>query len=274
MVGAHHVAGRPALDRAAVVEQHRLVAEPLDRGRVVRDEDDRPAAALEVGDLAEALLLERLVADREHLVQQQHVGLDVHRDREAEPHVHPRRVRPHRHVGERLELREGDDLLQVPVDVVALEAVDRRVQVDVLDPGELGVEAGADLDQRADAARRPRACRSRARRSPRAASAASTCPSRSARRSRTPGRARCRGRRRAAPTARACAAARGASSAAFSERFCERRIVNTRPSPRARISPVATAAAASSQSSIATRSSKRCITQSPSSATSGPTRKM
>ncbi len=133
-----------------MVEQHRLVAEPLDRARVVRDEDDRPAAALEVADLAEALLLERLVADGEHLVQQQHVGLDVHRDREAEPHVHPRRVRPHRHVGERLQLGEGDDLLQVPVDVLALEPVDGRVQVDVLDPGELGVEAGADLDQRAD----------------------------------------------------------------------------------------------------------------------------
>jgi hypothetical protein len=40
----------------------------------------------------------------------------------------------------------------VLVDVAALEAVDRGVQVDVLDAGELGVEARADLDQRADAA--------------------------------------------------------------------------------------------------------------------------
>ena len=93
-----------------------------------------PPAALEVADPAEALLLERLVADGEHLVEQQHVGLHVHRDREAEPHVHPGGVGPHRHVGEGLELGEGDDLVQVLVDVLALEAVDRGVQVDVLPP--------------------------------------------------------------------------------------------------------------------------------------------
>src|SRR3954463_6297227 len=37
------------------------------------------------------------------------------------------------------------------IDVAALQAVDRGVQVDVLDARELGVEAGADLDQRPDA---------------------------------------------------------------------------------------------------------------------------
>ena len=77
----------------------------------MRDEDDRPAALLELEDLAEALALELLVADREHLVEQQHVGLEVRRDREAEPHVHPRRVRADREVDEPLELGEGDDLV-------------------------------------------------------------------------------------------------------------------------------------------------------------------
>src|SRR3954447_23263887 len=152
VVGADHVAGLAHLDTAAALEQHRSVADPLDRRRVVRDEHDRAPTALEVGDPAVALLLERLVADGEHLVQQQHIGLHVHRDREAEPHVHPGRVGLHRHVGERLQLREGDDLVEVAVDVVAVEAVDRSVQVDVLAPGELGVEARAELDQRADTA--------------------------------------------------------------------------------------------------------------------------
>src|SRR5207253_11232503 len=50
-----------------------------------------------------------------------------------------------------LELRELDDLAKMLVDVAAAEAVDRRAQVDVLDTGELRMEAGADLDQRADA---------------------------------------------------------------------------------------------------------------------------
>ena len=93
-----------------------------------------------------------LVADREDLVEQQDVGLEVRRDREAEPHVHPRRVRAHRQVDEVLELGERDDLVQLLAHVRAREAVDRAVQEDVLAAGEVGVEAGAELEQRADAA--------------------------------------------------------------------------------------------------------------------------
>ena len=97
-------------------EQDRAVAEPLDRRRVVRDEHDRAAGLLELEDLAEALALERLVADREHLVEQQHLGLDVRGDREAETHVHPRRVRAHRQVDEVLEPGERDDLVELLAD--------------------------------------------------------------------------------------------------------------------------------------------------------------
>ena len=125
---------------------------PVDRGRVVGDEDDRAAALLELEDLPEALALELLVADGEDLVQQQHVDLEMRGDRETEPHVHPRRVRAHRDVDEALQLREGDDLVHVPPDVLALEAEDGAVQVDVLAARELRVEAGAELEQRADAA--------------------------------------------------------------------------------------------------------------------------
>jgi ABC-type branched-subunit amino acid transport system ATPase component len=67
-----------------LAEQHGAVAQALDRLRVVRDEENRAAAILELRDLPEALALELLVADREHLVQQEDVGLDVRRDREAE----------------------------------------------------------------------------------------------------------------------------------------------------------------------------------------------
>ena len=80
------------------------------------DEHDRPAALLVLEDLAEALALELLVSDREHLVEQEHVDVEVRGDGEAEPHVHARRVRAHGDVDEPLELRERDDLLQVLVD--------------------------------------------------------------------------------------------------------------------------------------------------------------
>ncbi len=121
LVGEQAVVGDDRLVRRAVeldasgLEEDGPVAEPLDRRRVVRDEDDRAAALLELEDLAEALALELLVADREHLVEQEHVRLDVGRDREAEPHRHPRGVGADGEVDEALEPGEGDDLVhQLP----------------------------------------------------------------------------------------------------------------------------------------------------------------
>ena len=146
------LARRPVEGDRALPQQDRPVAQPLDGLRVVRDEEDRPAAALELGDLAEALALELLVADREHLVEQQDVGLDVRGDGEAEAHVHPGGVGPHGQVDELLELGERDDLVHHLADARAREAVDRAVQEDVLAAGEVGVEAGAELEQRRDAA--------------------------------------------------------------------------------------------------------------------------
>ena len=71
-----------------------------------------PPASLKREDPAEALPLERLVADGEDLVEQQDVGIEERGDREAEPHRHPRRVRAHRPVDRVLELGEGDDLVE------------------------------------------------------------------------------------------------------------------------------------------------------------------
>ena len=110
--------------------------------------------APEVGELLHALLLELRVADREHLVDQQDVGVDVDRHREAEAHVHARRVVLHRLVDELLEPGEVDDLVEPRVDLPLATAEDRAVQVDVLAAGQLGVEARPQLEQRRDLSRR------------------------------------------------------------------------------------------------------------------------
>ncbi len=49
---------------------------------------DRLVAPLELRELVEALVREAFVADGQHLVHEQHVGIDVNRHGEAEPHVH------------------------------------------------------------------------------------------------------------------------------------------------------------------------------------------
>ena len=101
---------------------------------------------------AEAAALELGVTDREHLVDEQDLRLEVRRDREGEPHVHPARVALHRRVDELLDARELDDLVELRCDLAPLHPEDRAVQVDVLAAGQLRVEAGPDLEQAADAA--------------------------------------------------------------------------------------------------------------------------
>ena len=143
---------RPVELEPALAQQHRALAQPLHLGGVVGDEDDRAAALLELEDLAEALALEGLVADGEDLVEQEDVRVEMRRDREAEPHVHPRGVGAHGPVDRLLELGEGDDLVEALADLRALEPVDGAVEEDVLAAAEVGVEAGAELEQRADPA--------------------------------------------------------------------------------------------------------------------------
>ena len=58
------------------------------RLQLVADEQDRAAVAADVAHLAEALLLERGVADGEHFVDDQDLGLEVRGHRERQPHVH------------------------------------------------------------------------------------------------------------------------------------------------------------------------------------------
>jgi hypothetical protein len=130
---------------ARVHEEHRAVADALHGGGVVGDEDQGAAAAAELGDAPHALALEGLVADGQHLVQQQHIGLDVRGDRECQPHHHAARVGAHRHVDELLELREGDDPIEPLAHVALGEPVDGAVHEDVLAAREIRVEARPQL---------------------------------------------------------------------------------------------------------------------------------
>ena len=74
----------------------------------------------------------------------------------------PARVGADRPVDRVLDLGERDDLVEALADLGAAQALDRAVQVDVLAAREVGVEAGAELEQRADPALDARRCPSSA----------------------------------------------------------------------------------------------------------------
>ena len=143
---------RAVARNAAPFEEQRSVAELRDRLHVVRDEEHGSTGGPDLFHTAEASGLELRVADGEDLVDQEDLGLEVRGDRECEPHVHSARVPLDRRVDEPLDTRELDDLAKLLLDLAPLHAEDRAVQVDVLAPGQLGVEAGSDLEQAPDAA--------------------------------------------------------------------------------------------------------------------------
>src|SRR5262249_31354579 len=62
---------------------------------------------------------------------------------------------------ELLELGEGDDLVEFAVDLGLPHAEDDAVEIDVLAAGELGVESGADLQERGEPAAEPGGTRGR-----------------------------------------------------------------------------------------------------------------
>src|SRR5919109_3047686 len=114
----------------------------------MRDEKDRSAAALELGKLVEALMREALVTNREHLVYQQHVRIDVNGHGKSQAHVHAGRICLYRRIDEVLKLGELDNLLKAARDLLLREPQHDAVDEHVLAAGDLGMEPGAQLDER------------------------------------------------------------------------------------------------------------------------------
>ena len=68
----------------------------------------RPAF-LELPEFRETFRLKNDVAHRKRFVDQEDGQLGMHRDREAQPHIHSRRIIFYRRVDEFAEVREVDD---------------------------------------------------------------------------------------------------------------------------------------------------------------------
>ena len=111
-VGLDHLTGVTVGHLVALFEPDGVVAHVDHRLHRVRDDDDRLAVVLQLGEALQAFALEGLVADGEDLVHEQYVGLDVDRHREPEAHVHARGVVLHRLVDELADAGEVDDVVE------------------------------------------------------------------------------------------------------------------------------------------------------------------
>ena len=113
-------------------------------------ENDRATLALKLADLIHALALECFVADGQHLIDKQDVGVGVHRDRERQTHVHARRVELDLRVDEIADLGERNDAVEALVCFLARQSKDRRVQVHVVSSGQIRVETRSEFEQRSE----------------------------------------------------------------------------------------------------------------------------
>ena len=135
--------------------------------------------SLELRDAVHALALKGDVADRQHFVDQQDVGLGVHGHRKRQPHLHARAVGA-------LDCRTLSRLRRTPRSSRAARSACFRVrpfrmprEQGVLTAGQLGMEPRAQVQQRADRAVHVDPAGIGAARRRQSAEAASTCPSRS-----------------------------------------------------------------------------------------------
>ena len=140
------------VDNHSVLQDDPVLAQRLDAGHVVADEQDRaPLPFTDIPHLADGLLLELRIPHGQDLVHHQDFGFQVRRDGEAEPDRHTGRIPLDRGIDIAFAAGELDDLVQFPRDVVPGHAHDRAVHIDILTAGHFPVETRAHLQEGADA---------------------------------------------------------------------------------------------------------------------------
>ena len=121
-----------------------------DLAEVVRNQEHGLARPPERVDPLVAFRLEALVADRERLVHEEDVGLDVGGDGKGQPRRHAGRIGPDRRVDELRQLGPGDDAGQSPAHLFPRKPKERSLEQDVLYSRQLAVESQAELQERRD----------------------------------------------------------------------------------------------------------------------------
>jgi len=136
------------VNQASALEQDGPLAQPFDHRRVVRDEKQRDSPGDELVDHPGAFELESRVPDGERLIDDQDVRVDVGGHRKSQPQHHAAGVRLDRLLHEIADLRKRGDGLEASGDLPPAEPEHGAVEEDVLPPGKIGVEAGAQFQQR------------------------------------------------------------------------------------------------------------------------------
>jgi len=100
----------------------------------------------------QALLLELCIPNRQNLIYDQNLWLQMRRNCKGEPHIHATAVALDWCIQEFLYAGERDNLVELALNFDFAHAQDGAIEKNVFAAGELGMEAGAYLEQAGDAA--------------------------------------------------------------------------------------------------------------------------
>ena len=101
-----------------------------------------------------ALRLEENIPDGEGFIDDQHLRIHGDVERKGEPDEHSAGIGLHRLMDEVPDIREIENCLELLIHLLPAEAHHRPVHIDILDTGIILIEAGPELQERADRALR------------------------------------------------------------------------------------------------------------------------
>ena len=131
-----------------MIEQQYPVAVFTDAVQIVADKQNCLALLLEFFELPITLCLEKDVPDRQCLIDNQNLRIDIDRHSKSQPHKHTAGVRLDRLVHKVADIGKVQNILQSRIDLFLGKADHRPLQIDVLHARIFHVKSCAKLEQR------------------------------------------------------------------------------------------------------------------------------
>ena len=135
-----------------MVEPDSALAELLDLLDAVAHKKQRCTAGEHLLHPLMAFVLEHKVADRQNLITDKDVGLNLGRNGKAKARDHAAGIVFDRHIDKIPQLGKVDDAVEMLLHIGAVMAQHRAVQKDIFPRGQVQIKARAQLDKRRDLA--------------------------------------------------------------------------------------------------------------------------
>lgn len=119
---------------------------------IVRHIENGLSRSAELADAPETLVDKTRITNRQCLIDDKDIGVDVHSGRKSDTRIHAGRVGSHRLLKKLAYIRKHLDIAHARFHLAPAEAHQRPIHHDVFAPGEVRVEPGSEFEQRGNLA--------------------------------------------------------------------------------------------------------------------------